>query len=419
MDDLIFLSHRIPYPPDKGDKIRSYHWLQGLSSRFRIHLATFIDDAHDEHGVDAVRGFCESLYVVRLKRHRLALAALPALTRREALSLAAYRDAGLRAWLGEVCRKKAVAAALAFSSGVAPYLGAGELRGVRKVVDFVDVDSDKWRQYACRAAWPKRWVFAREARCLRRDEARLAQLSDVSVLVSPAEASLFRQRVSSRVRVEAIPNGVDDEVFDPEGDYPKPYPDSQVLVFTGAMDYAANVDAVRWFAHEVFARVRERCPYTAFYIVGSNPSPAVRRLGELAGVVVTGRVPDVRPYLAYANAVVAPLRMARGVQNKVLEALAMDRPVLATPQAVEGLDDGAALMDVVSDRPIELAARAVAILNGCSHISPGQRRAFVRERYSWQQSVNRLSAVLHGVAAEARGAQLAAGETADPNPTMV
>ncbi|HYW75953.1 MAG TPA: TIGR03087 family PEP-CTERM/XrtA system glycosyltransferase [Gammaproteobacteria bacterium] len=419
MDDLLFLTHRIPYPPDKGDKIRSFHWLQGLSSRFRIHLATFIDDPRDEAHVDALHRYCESLHVVRLRRHRLALAALPAFARREALSLAVYRDAGLRAWLSDVCRRHSIVAALAFSSGVAPYLAAPELRTVRKVVDFVDVDSDKWRQYASGARWPKRWIYAREARCLVRDEARLARLSDVSVLVSPAEAALFGRQVSSRVPIEAIENGVDVEFFDPRRSYPNPYTHSKVLVFTGAMDYAANADAVNWFANEVFADVRERCPQAAFYIVGSNPSPSVRRLSELPGVVVTGRVPDVRPYLAHAAAAVAPLRLARGVQNKVLEALAMDRPVLATPQAVEGLEEGVSVIDAVTDCASDLAARAVALLQGGSPIEPGRRRAFVQQRYSWQRSVDRLSAALRDVVAGTRGADLTAGEISGMSSSII
>lgn len=394
MKDLLFLSHRIPYPPDKGDKIRSFHWLKGLSAHFRVHLGTFIDDSRDEQYVEAVQGYCQSMHVGRLGRYRLALGALPAVMRREALSLAMYRDAGLANWVEKTCRDQQIDTALAFSAGVAPFLEIPALQRTRKVLDFVDVDSDKWRQYAARASYPRRWVYTREARCLMRAEKRLAQGFDVSVLVSKAEAALFRALVSSRSRIEAVENGVDCEYFDPCEIYDDPYPHPHVLVFTGAMDYAANVDAVVWFAKEVFPRVREVCPKAAFYVVGSNPTLAVRRLADRPGVVVTGRVPDIRPYLAYARAAVAPLRLARGIQNKVLEALAMDRPVLATPQAIEGLHHERPAADPVSEDASVLAVHAISLLSGRSSAKAGERRAFVKSHYSWRRSIARMVELL-------------------------
>lgn len=396
MDDLLFLCHRIPYPPNKGDKIRSFHWLQGLSERFHVHLGTFMDDPDDEQYVEAVDKYCASLHVTRITRFQTIRRSLGALPRQEAISLAMYRDPGLTRWVHETCRARAIKSALVFSSGPASYLLSPALQHVRKVLDFVDVDSDKWRQYAGHTRFPKRWVYGREARCLSRAEERLARAFDASVLVSEAEAELFRERAPNAVRVEAVDNGVDCEFFDPKLIYANPYPQRRVLVFTGAMDYAANVDAVTWFAQEVFPRVRRHVPEAVFYIVGSRPTSGVRRLARQPGIMVTGRVADVRPYMAHSTAAVAPLRIARGVQNKVLEALAMDMPVLATPQAVEGLRDATA-MEVVSEDPEKLALAAVACLTAEDKSQLGKRRAFVKAHYSWRSSVDRIAALLDGV----------------------
>ena len=231
-----------------------------------------------------------------------------------------------------------------------------------------------------------------------RAEKHLARAFDVSVVVSEAEADLFRQSVSSSEHVESVENGVDCEFFDPCLSYENPYSQSQTLVFTGAMDYAANVDAVTWFAGEVFPRVRARVPDTEFYVVGSRPTSEVKRLAQQPGIVVTGRVADVRPYLAHAAAAVTPLRMARGVQNKVLEALAMDLPVLATPQAVQGLTNAMHVIDVVSEDPDKLARGAIVCLTQLHETRSEVRRCYVQANYSWHRSVGRMAALLNGEA---------------------
>lgn len=405
MDDLLFLSHRIPYPPDKGDKIRSFHWLKGLSDRFRIHLGTFIDDPEDEQYVKAVGAYCASLHVARIGRSQAIRRSLSAVLRGEPISLAVYRDTRLSQWVYETCRSHAVQTALVFSSGLAPYLLSPAFQHVRKVLDFVDVDSDKWRQYAARSSNVKRWVYEREARSLSDAEGRFARGFEVNVLVSEAEAQLFRERVATEARVEPIENGVDCDFFNPYLSYVNPYPQSRVLVFTGAMDYGANVDAVTWFTQEVFSRVRAQVSNAMFYIVGNRPTPAVRRLARQPGIVVTGRVPDVRPYLAHAAASVAPLRIARGVQNKVLEALAMDLPVLATPQAVEGVRDNAGVLEFVSEDPEAMARYAVACLTERNETGRGVRRRFVEVNYSWHTSIAHMTALLNGVCPPKRVAE--------------
>ncbi len=276
---------------------------------------------------------------------------------------------------------------------------AGE--GSRRVIDFVDVDSEKWRAYAEKRRGLDRWIYAREAKTLLAYERRVAAAFDASLFVSEAEAALFRRLApETAARVGHMANGVDCDYFSPERAYEDPYWDGTgpVAVFTGAMDYWANVDAVRWFAEEVFPLVRARVPEARFFIVGARPAPEVRRLGERdEAIVVTGRVPDVRPYLAHAAAVVAPLRIARGIQNKVLEAMAMAKATLATPEAVEGIAAAPDREILVADTPELFSQKLYSLLTDGDPESLGARaRERVAAAYGWAANLARLDEILEG-----------------------
>ncbi|HEY9145132.1 MAG TPA: TIGR03087 family PEP-CTERM/XrtA system glycosyltransferase, partial [Thiobacillus sp.] len=327
MDGLLFLAHRIPFPPNKGDKIRSFHLLRHLSKHYAIHLGAFVDDPDDWQYQDALKPYCASIKLLPLLNPRRSrLASLSGLLTGEALTLPYYRNRELKRWAADLADSGKVTRGLAFSSAMAQFMPAGL---ARRVLDMVDVDSDKWMQYAPTQRWPLSWVYAREGRKLAAWEAQVAQDFDATLLVSCDEAALLQRRVPQACdRIGAFENGVDADYFSPARDYPNPYlPDVLGVVFTGAMDYWPNVDAVSWFAERVFPAVREAMPAAQFTIVGSRPTEAVLALARQPGVVVTGSVPDVRPYLAHAACAVAPLRIARGIQNKVLEAMAMARPV--------------------------------------------------------------------------------------------
>lgn len=339
MRDLLFLTHRLPYPPNKGDKIRSWHMLQYLSRHFRVHLGCFIDQPDDWQYTQQVSALCASSRFVALQplhaRWRAALAALA----QQSMSVHYYRDARLQAWVDGVLAGASVRHGLAFSGAMAQYLDGGAACALTRVIDFVDVDSDKWRQYADSKPWPLSLLYRREAQALLHYERHIARQFTASCLVSPAEAELLRQCAPmARRKVHHVANGVDASHFSPDQTLVSPYaPGAQVMVFTGAMDYWPNIDAVQWLVRHAWPALRRQFPALQLYIVGSRPSAAVRALARIAGVVVTGAVDDVRPYLAGAALAVAPLRIARGVQNKVLEAMAMGKIVLASPQALEGI----------------------------------------------------------------------------------
>lgn len=326
MARLLYLVHRLPYPPNKGDKVRSFHLLKHLAQRHEVFLGTFIDDPADEAYVDTVRNYCADMHIARLSPRMAKLRSLQGLLSGEALSLPYYRDAGLREWVESV---RGIDAAIVFSSVMADYVP--DMRRLTTLVDFVDMDSAKWTQYSGTHRWPLSWLYLREGERLFAYERAVAGQAKHSFFVTAAECDLFlRAAPECSGRVDAMCNGVDAEFFSPEHHLASPYPAGEIpLVFTGAMDYWPNVDAAVWFASEVLPALRQRYPSLRFYIVGRSPDPAVQALaGE--STVVTGTVDDVRPYLAHAAIVVAPLRIARGIQNKVLEAMAMARPVVAS-----------------------------------------------------------------------------------------
>lgn len=334
--DLVFLAHRLPYPPNKGDKVRSYHLLRHLSQRYDVHLGTFIDDPADREHLPRVRALCADMHVEHIVPQRRRLMSAVGLLRGEALSVPYYRTRALRGWMRRVVRRTGARCAVSFSSPMAQYVPPG----LRSVVDMVDVDSAKWTEYARSKSWPASSVYRREGERLLAYEREIARRADAVTFVTDREASLFRASApDSPARIVTIRNGVDHEFFSPELACANPYRAGELpIVFTGAMDYWPNVDAAVWFAGEVLPLLRAQDPAVVFYVVGMNPDPAVRALASSTGVVVTGRVDDIRPYLRHARVVVAPLRVARGIQNKVLEAMAMQKAVVTTPASAGGLE---------------------------------------------------------------------------------
>jgi sugar transferase (PEP-CTERM/EpsH1 system associated) len=398
MEGLLFLAHRIPFPPNKGDKIRSFHLLRHLSTRYAIHLGAFVDDPDDWQYQDALKPYCASIKLLPLHPRRAKLASLVGLLTGEALTLPYYRNRELARWAHGLAASGAVTRGLAFSSAMAQFMPAGL---ARRVLDMVDVDSDKWTQYAPTQRWPLSWVYAREGRKLAVWEARMAQDFDATLLVSNAEAALLQQRVpAAQHKVGAFENGVDADYFSPARDYPNPYPaDVQGVVFTGAMDYWPNVDAVSWFAERIFPAVRAAVPGAQFTIVGSHPAEAVLALARQPGVVVTGGVPDVRPWLAHAACAVAPLRIARGVQNKVLEAMAMARPVVASAQAAEGIRAEAGRDFVLAQGEAEFAHAVVAQLQTLSSAAPA--RDCILAHYDWARNLSMIDPLFEAASAVA------------------
>jgi len=387
MENLLFLTQRIPFPPDKGDKIRSWHILQYLRRTHRIFLGCFIDDPEDHRHLAKLREICAGVAGFSISPRSRRLRAIVRARPGQPLTLDYFRDDRLTSWIADTVAEHRIRRAFAFSSSMAPYAAA--LDGVR-VLDLVDLDSGKWSEYAARRRWPLSLVFSREGRTLAAFEREAAAEFDQTLLVSDAEVEDFRLGGGNVARVATVANGVDLAYFTP-GAHACPYPSGVVpIVFTGAMDYWPNVDAVGWFAREVLPRLRAAGMAARFYIVGSRPTRAVRRLAHLPHVEVTGRVADMRPYLAHAFAAVAPLRVARGVQNKVLEAMAMRTPVVASPDAAQGIGAQRDIHLIVADRPEDWASRLLSLDEGERARLGEAGRRWVEQHHVWERNLRAL-----------------------------
>ena len=314
----------------------------------------------------------------------------------ESLSVAFFRDRGLARWVKDVVERVRPEVIFVNSSNMAPYILDLPKAGVR-IVDLADVDSEKWRAYADTAGFPMNWVYRREWRTVAALERRIARECDLATFVSDAEASLFtRQLPEFAGKIKGVSSGVDHRYFDPAWDHPTVYDTAlPTFVFTGTMDYPPNVDAVVWFAETILPIVRRTIPDAQFYIVGNSPSDSVQRLAQIPGVFVTGRVADVRPYVAHATASVAPMRIARGIQNKVLEAMALGKPVIVTAGALEGIDAAPGLEVILADTAADFAAAAVRLATTADGTAIGlaARRRVVKD-YDWPARLSRYDTLL-------------------------
>jgi len=407
--ETLFLCHRIPFPPDRGDKIRSYHVLRRLARLGPVHLATFTDD--DADGPAEAQLACITASQCVVKRTKpLWLAAGEALATRAPVSLTAFRHSAIADYVRDTLKHRRIGAIYVFSGQMAQYVPA-DYAG-RVIVDFVDVDSAKFEAYGAAKRGPRGWIDRREARLLRREEARASRRAHASLLVSAQEAALFRDRLpvgADPIAVRAMANGIDSAAFDPALVAPEPalaamgFPR---IVFTGQMDYEPNIEACRRAAVAILPRIRARWPEASFHIVGRNPAEPLRALSGKGGVHVWGRVPDVRPWLAAADLALVPLRIGRGVQNKVLEAMAMALPVVLTPQAASGIAACDGQDFAVAEGDAELAEACLTLL-----AEPGQARAMglaarrhVVRHASWEAALAPLPDIVGAGNADARSA---------------
>jgi len=394
MQDLLFLAHRIPYPPNKGDKIRSYHFLKYLTDAYTVHLGTFVDDPNDWQYTDKLDAICAETCYLGLNPLQAKIKSLQGLLTGEALSLPYYKNQAMQNWVDYTIKTHSIKKVLIFSSVMAQFIK--KTHDVEMIVDFVDVDSDKWRQYAISKKGLGAWIYKRESKYLFNYEKKIAEQAKASFFVSEQEAALFKSLApKASEKMTHINNGVDTDYFSPEQMFATPYSSNEdVIVFTGAMDYWANVDAVKWFAEDIFSRITKNYPALKFYIVGSRPTKVVEALANKT-IVVTGAVDDVRPYLAHAKLVVAPLRIARGIQNKVLEAMAMGKYVIATSAAMEGILYSETLDVSVGDEVHVIIKQLEELLQKNSSVTiSNNNRDFVTAMFSWEQNVNRLISLI-------------------------
>jgi polysaccharide biosynthesis protein PslH len=388
---ILFLCQRVPYPPDRGDKITTYHEIRHLAASHEVALACLADGPVDLDNLAFLKPLLASVDAVPLRPWRARMRALTALATGTPLTVAYFNERELHERVAVRLQNEPVDLILAYSSGMAQYVQ--KYTNLPRIMQFADLDSLKWQQYAISAPFHKRWVYGLEFRRLLRYERRLAAEFDHSV-VFPRELSEFRQLIPG-TPVSCVNNGVDLDYFQPLT-LPK---QDKSLVFTGVMDYFPNVEGVVWFCREILPLIRREVPGVTFTICGARPNAAVQALHGQDGVTVTGRVPDVRPYLARSSVCVVPLRIARGIQNKLLEAMAMGLPAVASTAVYEGIDAEKDTHLLVADDPANFAGSVVRLLKNEELRSQMglKARACVEANYCWETQLRRLDQVVAAV----------------------
>ena len=463
---ILYIAHRIPYPPNKGDKIRSFNEIKYLSQRHEIHLACLADDPKDLKYEDDLKTFCKSTNVVLINPKIAKLKSSFYLFSKKPLSVPYFYSKKLQQTIDQLLSTNHYDAIFCFSSSMAEYVFKSRLpvscllqldntgnqqpatrnqqpepinqrpatrnqkpetgnQQPKLIMDFVDVDSDKWAQYARYVRFPKSWIYRLESKRLSGYEKKVAESFDHSIFVTDSEVKIFKNKNPHIKNITAIPNGVDLDYFSPtfsqeqatrnqppETSTGHPETGNQnpatriqqpatsnqqpVIVFTGAMDYYANVEGVVWFTKEILPLIKKEIPAIQFYIVGSNPTKEVLSLSDNNDVTVTGYVPDTREYLNKATVVVVPLRIARGIQNKILEAMAMGIPVVATPQAFEGIEAKPG-RDLTLGEDVEKVAEGVIklIKEVSLRKSLGDNaRRIIEKNYCWAKNLEKLNSIL-------------------------
>lgn len=389
MARLLYLVHRIPYPPNKGDKIRSFNILKALAEEHDVVLGAFVDDPADLDYVSDLHPLCSDVFIKSISPTIRKLASMHGFLKGEALSVAFYRDRAFQRWVNAQLNSS-VDAVILFSSVMARFMLTGALETPPIWMDFVDLDSDKWKQYSAAQSGVMRLIYQREAARLLEFERNVAHSVHMSSFVTDDEVALFKERTGlDSDHVTAVHNGVDLDYFTPRDRIIT----GQEIVFTGAMDYQANIDAVTWFVKEVFGFIRAKNQDARFTIVGSKPTPVVKALSKEPGVHVTGFVEDIRDYIAGARVCIAPMRIARGVQNKVLEAMAMGRPVVATQAGFEGIRAAPGEDLMVESHAEGFAGAVLSLMNNADKAKAmGQRARQAMERsYGWQAALEPMT----------------------------
>ncbi len=447
--NILYLAHRIPYPPDKGDKLRAFRQIEHLARRHRVWCACFVDDPRDFRHVPGLRDYCADVAAIELRPRFARVRGLWSLARGTTITEGFYASGEMTALLAEWKNATPFDAVVAFSSGMAPY--ALSIGAQRRVLDLCDLDSQKWSDYADHLELKRRKsirdrvfvsIYRMESRRLAAAELRWIDGFDAAVLATESESSPLRSVVSER-KLHVVGNGVvlppnrstvppgldfshrqlpSDESLSYFQNVPtglkRSNPDLQLtdctrtpaplparkrscgptVGFVGVMDYLPNVDAVNSFAAECWPAIRSRFPTASFRIVGRSPTRTVRKLAQIPGIQVVGEVADVGFELARFDVSVAPLRIARGVQNKVLEAMAAAKAVVLTSKAAQGImaEDG---RDYVVAETGTQFVEAVCLLlaDTVARDRIGKSaRDFVAEHRRWEPEMKKLEALVNG-----------------------
>ncbi len=382
---ILFISHKIPYPPDKGEKIRAYNELKYLSKFFEVHLCSFVENQKDLKSVEKLKNICKDVEVLPLSKLARRLKTFLAILLKRPISIEVFYSKSLQRLIKRKIRRENFDIAFCFSSSSAKY----DFLDTKIITDFVDVDSQKWFQYSQKTEGLTSWLYKREGNKVFEYEKRVFKKSNISLFVSEKEKELFLKRIKKESQnIYVVPNGVDFDYFKPEKKNKDKENEAFNLLFTGNMDYFANEDGILWFIEKIMPLLRERCPKVKLYVVGSNPSKKLRSL-NLKDVIVTGYVDNIKMFYDFSTVFVAPLRIAQGVQNKILEAMSMKNPVVATLKAYEGLEAKPYKEIFLAQNELQFAESIIYLLfnpNKREEIGENARK-YVLKRHDWDKNM--------------------------------
>jgi len=401
-ENLLFICHRIPFPPNKGDKIRSFNFLKYFAEFYNVHLAFLVDDPKDLKHLNELSAYAETIFFETISPGRKKIVSLvKAVLQKNTVSVQYFYSSCLQQNIDNFIQENPIDKVFCFSSPTAEYIFQSNHRAqiqfhAQKTMDLIDVDSRKWSQYAERCSVVFKWLYRREARLLLRYEEKIIDFFDQTLLVSNPEKNILQNHTKS-ARLHAVSNGVDIDFFSPDQgvDLKNTAP---TLVFVGAMDYLPNVEGIGWFVEQILPMVQEAIPDIHLQIVGSKPTKEVLALQRMDNILVTGFVEDVRDYLLSADICIVPLKIARGIQNKVLEAMAMGKPVVCTEEALTGIDAEPGECVLVENDPGLFAKAVIRLINDPNlkkDLGEKARERMVNE-YAWSNKLKQLRRIMTG-----------------------
>ena len=350
-------------------------------------LFTLADQPEDLAHRPVLQQYCREVTIAPLNPRIQRLRSLPYLATSTPLTLPYFHSAELHRAVRVALAQRSYDRIFVYCSAMVPYVD--QANEIPMVVDLVDIDSDKWKQYAGFARFPFSAVYRREGRCLRKYEQEVCSRS-ACVLVTTVREARLAGEFAEGTPVHVVPNGVDSDYFSPQSTPQEHHP--PVVVFVGDMSYFPNEDAAIYFAHKVLPLIRRSRPDVRFLVAGRNPGRNVQALGRIDGVEVTGFVPDVRKCLDRARVSVAPFSIAAGIPNKILEAMAYGLPVVATPRAVQGLSPKVAGAIETAESPSDMAERVAILLQDpvLARRKGLEGRRIVLEEHNWGNVLNQL-----------------------------
>jgi len=387
---VLYLCHRFPYPPKRGGKIRPFNMIRHLKSQgHEVTVCSLSRSVAETAEAEGIAPHCHAFHIGQVTEPVQMLRMVLRLPLVTPSSMGYFYSAELAAKVRELLATQAFDLIFVHCSSVAQYVE--HVTHIPKILDFGDMDSQKWLEYAQRKPFPLSLGYRLEGTKMLWAEKRLARRFDLCTATTRAEWETL-QGYGTGAATDWFPNGVDAAFFDPaDAGY-----DADTISFIGRMDYYPNQECMARFCAEVWPQLKAQRPAMKLLIVGADPSAEMRRLGELPGVTVTGSVPDVRPYIRSSALMVAPLSIARGTQNKILEAMAMGVPVVTSSVAAGGVDAVAESHLLVADSATEITRAILRIAE-----NPVERRRLavagrqrVLSHHAWPRSMQRLDGII-------------------------